>query len=304
MTVSTFDAPLKALSTTAWDKVTVVADESAYVVDISRLLRLVVPLIRDKIIEPALFRNVCLQVRSGACAPKCLTRRLRISGLQFVLLKMQRALPKALIFLTFPSFTFPPSPSHLQFVNAFIERYTAAFFKCPRIGEIGAQQLALDLTALLKVLRTAPAVRVSVVSERASGDEDAYGDEAAAASAAAAELPPLAVPPMYTTTINKEFPKVEMFIKIIGATKDSLGVMINSLWPERTEADVRNIANLRGFSPKEVAELLATVGLAAASRPNAAAALVEGTGSTMKAALGAFGSVRQVFGFGGGGAKK
>jgi hypothetical protein len=52
------DPPLNALSKYSWEKVTEVGDQSPYVADVARILRLVMPRIKNKLNE-APFRNFC-----------------------------------------------------------------------------------------------------------------------------------------------------------------------------------------------------------------------------------------------------
>lgn len=113
------------------------------------------------------------------------------------------------------------APYHLalppQFVRAFISRYQAAIFRCPRIGQVGANQLLLDSQTLRSVLLKAPAVRPGRDSS-VGGDEavdPAVAEEEAAAAAAA-------VPALYTKLVMREFPRVDMLFKLLSVPKDKL----------------------------------------------------------------------------------
>jgi hypothetical protein len=184
VTACLLDRPLRALIATAWERLAEVGDSSPYVADVARILRATMPLLRARLADAA-FRNVCD-----------------------------------------------------KFAKAFISRYQAAIFKCPRIGEFGAQQLLLDAQGMRAILLAAPTMRAaggggaggSGGDGGAGGDEDdeirtsPSGISAAGREGGAAALgedgTPLVAPAIYTKTVTREMPRIEMLFKIIAAPKD------------------------------------------------------------------------------------
>lgn len=144
--------------------------------------------------------------------------------------------------------------NELQFAKAFVARYNAAIFRCKRIGELGAQQLLLDLQATRSILQNAPALKDTSGSGVRGGAGTAGDDDELFAGATGADADggeKVSVPAIYTRTILRELPRVEMLFKIISAPRERLAETIRTLWPEATEKDLNRVMELRGLNPRE-----------------------------------------------------
>jgi uncharacterized membrane protein YgcG len=189
------DRPLRALIATAWERLAEVGDSSPYVADVARILRATMPLLRARLADAA-FRNLCD-----------------------------------------------------KFAKAFIARYQAAIFKCARIGEFGAQQMLLDAQGMRSILLAAPTMRgpagdgagagagagahadddddIRSAISGASGTLGKDGGGGGGGGAGGAGAPalnedgtPMVAPAIYTKTVTREMPRIEMLFKIIAAPKD------------------------------------------------------------------------------------
>ena len=223
------DPALSRLSKHPWAGVTEVGDQSAYVADMARALRIVMPRVRTRLGD-APFRNFAD-----------------------------------------------------KFARAFMARYQSAIFRCKRIGDMGAQQMLLDAQAIRALLLAAPGMRGPSETAGASsgssgggaGGEDEDLDGLAAVTASEPALPP---PPVYAKYVQREMPRVEMLLKIIGSPKERFGDTIKALWPEAQLADLQRVMDLKGLARKEQQDILVSLGLAKPSAPVLPTALTAGLG--------------------------
>ena len=120
------DGALYKMTQFQWSKVTSVGDSSAYVGELTRVLRRAFSIVRRRLDETP-FRSFCD-----------------------------------------------------KFVRAFVPRYVEAVYRCKKIGEMGAQQLLLDVTAVKAVLLSLPLCKPAsdkVLSAIAGGTALPEGEE-------------------------------------------------------------------------------------------------------------------------------
>ncbi len=91
--------------------------------------------------------------------------------------------------------------------------------------------MLLDLQNVRSILLRAPA----------SGDEAASGEGA----------PVEAGGKMYSKFVNKELPKVELFLKLVATPRERLSEALRALWPEAHGTDIVRIMDLKGLKSKE-----------------------------------------------------
>jgi len=79
-------------------------------------------------------------------------------------------------------------------------------------------------------------------------------------------LPPhlQVAPALYTKTLVREMPRIEMLFKIIAAPKDRFADTIKALWPEVSQAELVRVGELKGLGKKDQADVLAAMGMAGA----------------------------------------
>jgi hypothetical protein len=108
-----------------------------------------------------------------------------------------------------------------KFALAFSNGYFEAVLRQKRVSETGTQQLLLDVYNLKTLLLKLPLV----------GNKD---------SAAKAS-------DMYLNSVNKEFSRIELFLKLVGTRVELLTDMFKASWPNGTLADLQTIMSLKGM---------------------------------------------------------
>jgi hypothetical protein len=110
--------------------------------------------------------------------------------------------------------------------------------------------------------------------------------------------PPSPPPPVYAKYIQREMPRVEMLLKIIGSPRERFGDTIKALWPEASLADLTRVMDLKGLSKKEQTDILVYLGLVKPSSAPSLGGLGMGLGSL---GVGSGGGSSALSGGGGGG---
>jgi hypothetical protein len=220
------DAPLARMSKeTDWARVTAVSDQSPYVNDMARPLRLAFSVARRRLDETR-FRKFCQEFaepsvrRYQASIYRC--SRVSEVGAQQLLLDAQTI--------------------------------RALLLDAPRTR-------AASDRALTNILAGKPIDDDDVgAAKRGGGEGGEGGDDAerAAAERAAAAPPPAA----YTRTVQKEMQSAELLLKIVAAPPpERFREMIRVHWPGASAEQIGRVMAIKGMSEKDKKDMLVALGL-------------------------------------------
>jgi hypothetical protein len=266
VTACVLDGALNRLSKTAWTQLADVGDQSPYVSDIARGLRLTFP-VAHKRLDEGLFRSFCdkfvraFVVRYQASIYRA--KRIGEVGAQQLLLDAQGI--KELL-LAAPVLR-PAS-----------DKFMAGMTKS-RAGGPAPDTADLD-------------------DDAPAGGAKGEGEDGEGGGGHRAPSGP---PAVYVKFVQKEVPRVEMLLKIVSTPRDRFGDTIKALWTEASAADVTRVMDLKNMGKKEQSDVLVALGLA---KPNFAGLGVPlSMGSAFGSGGGSGGtSMAAGLGFGGGSA--
>jgi hypothetical protein len=155
-----------------------------------------------------------------------------------------------------------------RFVRAFVPRYVESVYRCKKIGEMGAQQLLLDVSAVKAALLVLPlskpasdrvlAAIAAGTADKGAGMEEEEGG--AGGGGGGDGEPPAAPPAVYVKYVNQNLPRMEMMLKVVATPKDRFAVTMKALWPEAKLVDVQNLMNLKDMNKKEQDDVLRVLG--------------------------------------------
>jgi len=125
-----------------------------------------------------------------------------------------------------------------KFALSFSNGYFEAIVRQKRISESGTQQLLLDVYNLKTLMLKLPLIG----SKESSSAQD-----------------------MYLNTVNKEFSRIELFLKLVGTRTELLTEMFKASWPSGTLTDLQTIMNLKGMKRSEQQAAAEKLGFASSS---------------------------------------
>ncbi|KAJ2159819.1 Vacuolar protein sorting-associated protein 53 [Coemansia sp. RSA 552] len=130
----------------------------------------------------------------------------------------------------------------------FSDRYYATISACPRISEVGAEQLLLDAQALKSVLVRLPVL--AVADDDDDGDDGEDAGKGGAGKGAAERRPP----PAYARIVAKGVGRIEALLKAILVPCDPADALVGRfllLFPAAPRDVFRLVLRLKGVAPSE-----------------------------------------------------